>query len=232
MLRSIQLAFATAVLALVAAPAVRAQDAAGPVHVFRYIDVAPQARLIVPRMLKTLSDASAREQGVVRFEVLQRTAPTNQFLTVEQWKDQAAFDAHMAAAHTKRFLDQINRLLIAPIDTRMCHVLDVSPAPEGRLLRSLRRYAVTHVDVNPPGKDQALAALKTLAAASRKHTGNVRFDVLGQNVRNANHFQVVEVWRTQRADDAHEVAPDTKAFREKLAPLLGALYDERWYRPL
>ena len=205
--------------------------AAATLHIVRYIDVMPEARRLVPRMLQSLAEQSGKEAGVVRFEVLQRTSPANQFATIEEWKDQQALDAHMAAAHTKQFLDQIAPLLIAPIDTRMCSALDVSPPPQGRTRRG-RRYVVSHVDVGPPTKDKAVEALKALAAASRQEEKNIRFDVLGQNVRNGNHFEVVEVWRNQRANDEHEVAAHTKDFRKTLAPLTGALYDQRWYRPL
>jgi quinol monooxygenase YgiN len=229
MLQSIQLAFITAVLALATAPA--SAQSGGAVHIVRYIDVAPDSRLVVPRLLKALADESLKEAGAVRFEVVQRTAPASQFATIEEWKDQQSLDAHMGAARTKQFLDQMGQYLIAPIDTRTCAALDVVPPPEGRIRRG-RRYIITHVDVNPPTKDQAIEALKTLAAASRKEEENIRFDVLAQNVRSGNHFELIEIWRNQKADDAHEIAAQTKDFRKTLAPLTGALYDQRWYRPL
>jgi quinol monooxygenase YgiN len=47
-----------------------------------------------------------------------------------------------------------------------------------------------------------------------------------------NHFTVVEVWKDQRSNDAHELAAHTRAFRSALTPITGALYDQRWYRPL
>lgn len=231
MLRSIQLALVLAALFLPVTPSAYAQGSGSTIHIVRYIDVAPEARLLLPRMLKSLAEQSSSETGVVRFEVLQRTAPANQFATIEEWKDQQALDAHMAAAHTKQFLDQIAPHLLAPIDTRTCSALDVSPPPEGRVRRG-GRFVVSHVDVGPPNKDKAFDALKALAAASRKDDNNIRFDVLVQNVRNQNHFEVVEVWRNQKANDAHEIAPHTKDFRKTLAPLTGALYDQRWYRPL
>ena len=89
---------------------------------------------------------------------------------------------------------------------------------------------VTHVDVIPPGQNQLREMLKTLADASRKETGNLRFDVL-QGVRQ-NHFTVLEAWRDQQAYEAHVTAAHTKAFREELQPKAadGAPYDERLYR--
>jgi quinol monooxygenase YgiN len=92
-------------------------------------------------------------------------------------------------------------------------------------------YAVTHVDVIPPRKDDAVALLTQLAAASRTDTANVRFDVVQQTNR-PNHFTVVEVWKDRGAFDAHGMAAPTRQFREQLGPMSGALYDERLYAVL
>ena len=43
---------------------------------------------------------------------------------------------------------------------------------------------------------------------------------------------LVEVWKDQKAVTAHSAAGHTKTFREKLGPLTGALFDERFYRAI
>jgi quinol monooxygenase YgiN len=50
-----------------------------------------------------------------------------------------------------------------------------------------------------------------------------------QQTNRPNHFTVVEVWRDRAAFDAHGMAAHTRRFREQLAPMSGALYDERLY---
>jgi quinol monooxygenase YgiN len=72
--------------------------------------------------------------------------------------------------------------------------------------------------------------LRTLAAASRRERGNVRLDVLVSERK--NHMTVVEVWRSAAALESHLSEPHTQAFRTSMAPLHGALYDERVYRAL
>jgi quinol monooxygenase YgiN len=206
-----------------------AQAPDGPVHVMRYIEVVVDAKNQIPAMLTQLAEASRKEAGVLNFEILQRPDPASQFLTVETWKDQKALDAHMAAAHTKQFIDRISPLLVAPIDDRLCFALEASAPPPNR---AATHYVVTHVDVNPPGKETTDALLKALAPVSRKDDGNIRFDVFVQNSGRFNHYQMVEAWSTQKAGDAHDAAAHTKDFRAKLSPLNGALYDQRWYRPL
>src|SRR5262245_50236641 len=109
------------VLAMVLTPIVslqiaQAQDTA--VYVVNYIDVAPKSGDAAVGLLKTLAAASRKDEGNTRFEILQRTAPANQFAVVSTWKDQKAYDAHLAAAHTKEFREKIKPLLISAIDDR------------------------------------------------------------------------------------------------------------------
>jgi len=90
-------------------------------------------------------------------------------------------------------------------------------------------YVVTHVDVIPPRKDDGVAALKRLGDESRRSDGNLRFEVVQQTNR-PNHFTVVEIWKDARAVETHSMAPATREFRDKLATMTGALYDERMYK--
>ena len=90
-------------------------------------------------------------------------------------------------------------------------------------------YVLTHVDVFPAGKDQAVEFVKAQAEAARKDDGNLRYDVV-QWDGHPNHFTLVEAWRDRKAFDASVAASHTKEFRDKLTPLEGALYDERLYQ--
>ena len=117
-------------------------------------------------------------------------------------------------------------LLASPSDERLHHGLAVGAAPAGSAAGPI--YAVTHVDVIPPRKEDGVALLRQLAADSGNDAGNVRFDVLQQTNR-PNHFTVVEAWKDRNAFDAHGMAAHTRQFRDRLAPMSGALYDERLY---
>jgi quinol monooxygenase YgiN len=226
---SFHFALAVAAAMIAAAPAARAQNAPDQtIYVLRYIEVTPSAKNQAVDLLKKLTEESRKDDGVVRFEVLQRLAPAGQYTTFEVWKDQKALDAHAAAAHTKQFQEAMAPLLLAPIDDRLCIATDAAPAqPAGA--RAV--YVVTHVDVAPPNRDANIVLLKAVAAASRKENGNIAYDALQQTAR-TNHFEVVEVWKDKKASDAHEASQSTKDFRAKVQPLLGAHYDRRWYRPL
>ena len=47
-------------------------------------------------MLKDLAEASRKEPGNVRFDVVQHTMRANHFTVVEVWRDQKALDVHVA----------------------------------------------------------------------------------------------------------------------------------------
>jgi quinol monooxygenase YgiN len=224
---------ATALISTAAQAQAPAADAADPtVFIVSYIEATYAGRNQVATQLKQLRDASAKDGGLIRYEVLQRVSPANQFMALEIWKDQQAFDAHVASAHRKAFREKVTPLLLAPIDDRQGVTVSVDPmqAAKGRATGSAI-YVVSHVDVAPPNREKITPALKALAEASRKEPGNLRFDVAFQKNR-TNHFKVIETWKDQKSNEAHEIAAATKEFRNVLTPLTGAMYDQRWYKPL
>jgi quinol monooxygenase YgiN len=228
MRQTLQLMLALAPLWLAAAPVAQAQNASDPtIYVVRYIEVAPGSQDQAAGLIKKLADASRKEGGAVRFDVMQRTSPPNQFATFEIWKDQASLDAHGAAAH-KQFLEAVQSSLIAPVDDRPCVAIDTAPS---QATAAGAIYAITHVDVAPPNTDAGIALLKTVAGPTRKEAGNLAFNALQQTARK-NHFEVVETWADQKTEDTHEAGAATKDYRAKVQPLLGAHYDRRWYKSL
>jgi quinol monooxygenase YgiN len=191
-----------------------------------YIEVGPPSTAQGVALVRQYGEASRKDAGAVRVEVLQRIDRPNQFTVLAAWTEPKAFEAHQAAPAAREFHAKLQPLLASPNDLRLHHGLAVgtstAPSPAGAI------YVVTHVDVIPPRKDDAVAALKQLAEDSRKDPGHVRFDVVQQTNR-PNHFTVVEVWTDRKAFDAHGLASPTRRFRDQLAPMSGSLYDERLY---
>lgn len=212
--------------AMISVSAAQQSQADSALYVVSYLEATAASQRQVAMMLRELAGAS-RKEGAVRYEALQRTPESNQFLLLEIWKDQRALDAHTAAAPTKRFRDQIAPLLIAPIDERLCVATMVAPPVEGRAAV----YVVTHIDVPGTSRDAALRSMQPFIDQTRSERGNVRFDLVHQKDR-TNHFSAIEAWADQKSADAHELAQHTRTFRREITPLLGALYDRRWYRPL
>lgn len=196
----------------------------GPVYVATYVEVVPTAADEGAALLKQYRDASRKDAGNQRMELVQELGRPSRFAVLAIWQDQKAFELHA----NKALREKLKPIQAAPYDDRVHSGLAVAAKD------ALRRSAVvvlTHVDVPPPFKDTTISLLQQLSEASRKETGNQRFEVQQQGNR-PNHFTVVEIWADKKAYDAHVMAGHTRQFRDKLGPMSGALYDERLYQPL
>jgi quinol monooxygenase YgiN len=87
------------------------------VYVIAHVDVTPNPQ--VPVILRRLADASRKEPGNLRFDIVQHMMRANHFTVVEAWRDQQALDAHVAAAHTKQYRDELQPLTGSPLDERV-----------------------------------------------------------------------------------------------------------------
>ena len=216
-------------MALAAIGVAHAQDA-GPTHVVTYVEVMPSAKADGANLVRQYRDASRKEDGNLRAEMVRRIGQPNQFVIIEAWKDRNAFEAHGKAASTTQFREKLKAIQNAPYDERVHTGLSAGPIGGGRFGGSAV-YAVTHIDVIPPRKDDGTALVKQHGDDSRKDDGNLRFEILVQ-VNRPNHFTAVEIWRNRAAADAHGMNAHMPAFRDKLAPMSGALYDERFYKAM
>src|SRR5262245_3719129 len=87
------------------------------VSVIAHVDVSPDPR--VAPMLVRLAAAARAEPGNLRFDVMQHTKRANHFTIVETWQSQDALDAHVAAAHTRQYRDELQPLTGSPLDERV-----------------------------------------------------------------------------------------------------------------
>lgn len=191
-----------------------------------YVEVAASASAQAIAALKQYREASRSHDGFVSLELFEQSGRPGHLAVVETWRDQKGFDGRDPAVQ-KRLSDAMQRIRVSGYDQRPYKTLSVVPASSrtnGRVV-----CIITHVDVTPDPRIATM--LKQLAEASRKDDGNIRFDVLQHTVR-ANHFTVVEMWRSQRALDAHVAAPHTKRYRDELQPFTGSPLDERVYKAL
>jgi quinol monooxygenase YgiN len=215
------------VVAAALAPSAHAQNNA--VYLATYVEVMPNAVAPGVALLKQYRDASAKEDGNLRAEALAEIERPNRFVVVEAWRDKAALDAHGQSAATSKFRDKLKPIADAPYDERINNALYVTQGKNESQSGTL--YVVTHVDVIPAGKDDCVAALKTMSVDTASDAGNISYEAL-QQANRGNHFTVIEVWTNRKALDAHAMAAHTRAFRDKISPAAGALYDERIYKAL
>ena len=97
------------------------QDA--KIYVVTHVDLTPNYIADgTPLLLKYAAD-SRKDKGAVRFELLGQVGRKNHFTIVSVWENQAAFDAHLEASHTKQFREKLQPMLGSPLDERLHNVL-------------------------------------------------------------------------------------------------------------
>ena len=98
------------------------RPAASQVIVLAHVDVAPNPQVAV--MLKDLAEASRKEPGNVRFDVVQHTMRANHFTVLEVWRDQQALDSHVSSPHTRQYRDTLQPMTGSPLDERVYKAVD------------------------------------------------------------------------------------------------------------
>ena len=198
-------------------------------HVVTYIEVSPSSVQQAMELIAAEVEAGRGDDGNLLFEAVQRIGQPNHFVLLETWTSLEDQQSHRDSDRKTAFREALTPLLYSPYDERL-HVELVSSTQYSEPSADAV-YAVTHVDVTPNNVDPALEHLQSMAAASLSEAGNERFEVLVQSNRR-NHFSVVERWENEQAQLDHIDASHSRAFRESIYPLSGALYDERLYRAL
>ena len=220
-------------LLLVASPGQQANStlstAAAPdarFYAVAYVEAMASTASKAAALLKQYRDGSAKQDGFISIEVFEQIGRPGHFAVFEVWRDQKAFDARNASVQ-KQLLDALQPIRVSDYDQRPYKTISLDDR-RGRL-QAASVVVISHVDVAP--NPQVAVMLKDLAEASRKEPGSVRFDVVQHTMR-ANHFTVVEVWRDQKALDAHVAAPHTRQYRDTLQPMTGSPLDERVYHAI
>ncbi len=92
-------------------------------------------------------------------------------------------------------------------------------------------YVVRYIDVLPSMKKAASAALKQVREACRADPGNLRCEI-AERLEQQNQFVVLEIWKDQKALDAHGTNAAATAAHDKIKPMLESPYDVRIHRGL
>ena len=205
-----------------------AQDAAQPVYIITYIEIAPNSEADARKLILGYVADAKQAPGAVQIEGLQRVSDPSHFGLIEQWQSQAAKQAFAATDAAMKFRATLAPLETAAYDERIHVALSVGPL----VLESGNPILVmTHVDLVPTQVEPGTAKVKAFAEQGRTAAGNRRFDDLVQANRK-NHFTLVESWDGPADKSKWIATPVTRTFRHELQPMSGALYDERIYRLL
>jgi quinol monooxygenase YgiN len=232
MLRTAFCALALTLALATMAPASAQVAADQASFVVTYIEVVPSAATEAARLVEDVATASRKEPGNLRYEILQRLGEPSHFAILEVWNDAKAFQQHAATASMKQFRDRLKPLQVGAYDERPSFGMAVGPITGTGAAANGAVYVLTHVDIaGANNRDQGTATLKKYAEDGRKEPNALRVEVW-QQANRPNHYTVNEVWKDQAAYEAHVSAAPTRAYREKLDPMLGALYEARRYKAL
>ena len=125
MYRSLYLLFSIALPVLGFALAGRAEEASETaVYMVSYIEVMPSSQGEASALFRQYREASRKDGGNVRLEVLQQSGRPDHFALVEIWQDQQAREAHVMAAHTRQFREKFQPLSGSLYDERLYKALD------------------------------------------------------------------------------------------------------------
>jgi quinol monooxygenase YgiN len=94
----VRLVLGIAILTATLAEPARAQNSA--VYIATYIEVTPNAVDSAAALLERYRDASRKERGNLRFDVLHEIGRPARFAILEVWKDKAALESYEKAEST------------------------------------------------------------------------------------------------------------------------------------
>jgi quinol monooxygenase YgiN len=205
-----------------------AQDAAQPVYIVTYVEIAPNSVAEAKKLILGYVAAAKKAPGAVQIEPLVRISDPNQFGLIELWKSSAEKQAFAATDPVVKYRAALLPLQSAAYDERIHVAFSVGPTTP---LSGDPVVIMTHVDIVPTQVEPGTAMVKAFVEQGRGTKGNRRFDDLLQANRK-NHFTIVEAW-DKAADKSIWIAtPVTRTFRQQLQTISGGLYDERAFKLL
>jgi quinol monooxygenase YgiN len=104
----------------------------GPAHnngssrgtfVITHVDIGGQGTNAAD-LLRKLAEASRKEEGNLRFDVLQHAMRANHFTVIEEWQTAKAMETHAGAAHTKEYRNSLAPIAGSPLDERLYKVVE------------------------------------------------------------------------------------------------------------
>ena len=75
-------------------------------------------------LLRKLAEASRKEEGNLRFDVLQHAMRANHFTVIEEWQTAKTIETHAAATHTKEYRNSLGTIAGSPLDERLYKVVE------------------------------------------------------------------------------------------------------------
>jgi len=198
----------------------------GPTYLFNYVEVLPSAAAQALSALKDYRNAARKEAGAIRIDLYQEKGQPQRFVVEEIWQNRSVAKAHGDSAASTALVQTLKPIELGPPDVRV-HQIHMATPPKAP--NSNDSILITHVDVAGNNTLNLIKQLNLLWDASRNENGMVRYEILDEVPLHSNHFRIVEEWANPAALEAHDRAPQSRAYREAILPMLGTPYDQRFY---
>jgi quinol monooxygenase YgiN len=91
--------------------------------VITHVDIGAQGTS-ASDLLRKLAETSRKEEGNLRFDVLQHTMRANHFTVIEEWQTAKTIETHAAATHTKEYRNSLGPIAGSPLDERLYKVVE------------------------------------------------------------------------------------------------------------
>ena len=206
----------------------------GEVLVVGFLQVSPIAIPDTIEAMKRYRTSSLQEAGAKAIRLFEELARPERLMVIETWSDQASYDAHVAGPACTQLRTILQRVEIGAADIRLHRVLVANPSGSDHAVSQAKTadpvFVMTHLDVPPPFFADLQGPLLSYVAAETKAPGLNSVQILQHVAPRQNHLTVLEAWESRAALDAQRSGSASIQFRNKIGPLLGALYDERLYR--
>ncbi len=92
-------------------------------HVTAMFRARPGQEEALRRVLRALVAPTRREDGCIRYDLLENLAEPGQLTFVEEWRDEAALTAHLATAHIQEARRAYADLVDGDLDLRRYRML-------------------------------------------------------------------------------------------------------------
>jgi quinol monooxygenase YgiN len=232
-MNSIRRILMSVLLLLIVPYGAQSQNAAQPlpsrdaVFVVTYVDVALAAAPRAIGLLQQYHDALATALNS-SVDLYQRLGQPDQFVIAEQWPDRASFDAQRTGQAATQLFARLKDIESSPPDGHVFQGYAIGPvkAPTGGRARVWR---FTHFEITAARLSEFEMVAKPFVEASRNDPGLIRFDILQESNPRQNQFAIVEGWSSPQAAEAHRISAHAEKFREGLASMLVAPFDDRLY---
>jgi quinol monooxygenase YgiN len=191
-----------------------------------HVDIGSRTGLeAVEDAFHALVDGSAGASGTLELVVLRSEGRPNHFELIGRFASEDAYHEHLVTPSNLVFRSTVAPILGSPYEDRLHSARGKQSWPVASLDDFI---VVTQVEARPSELESALAAFDALVV-QQSFAAGLRGQVALQRHYLPNNLELISVWESPEAFDAHLASDDGLALRSAFQALLLAPADDRRY---